>query len=187
MIDFGLAQSEAISENQPPERQTKPMIFFSATVTPSKPPGYYEKDSRPLMKAPRAGTRGFRAPEVLFKHTSQSRVIDMWSIGVIMLCILTAQYPFFLSIEDIDGLAELGILFGHAEMRKVAKHYGRVWKSNLSSISEEGIPFDVLVKNFNPNLELEDSAIDLLTELLNPYDTTRIEASDALKHPFFNT
>lgn len=186
LIDFGLAQTENISENQPPEVQSKPMIFFSATVTPSKPPGYYENDSRPVMKASRAGTRGFRAPEVLFKQTNQSRLIDMWSIGVIMLCILTTQYPFFLSMEDIDGLSELGIIFGHAEMRKVAKHYGRVWKSNLTSIKEEGIPFDVLIKNYNPNLELEQSAIDLLSELLDPYDTSRIEADEALNHPFFN-
>lgn len=186
LIDFGLAQFEKSQENLQPENPSKPVIFFSATVTPSKPPGYYENDSRPAMKAPRAGTRGFRAPEVLFKYANQSKAIDMWSIGVIMLCIFTTQYPFFLSLEDVDGLAELGIVFGHSEMRKVAKHYGRVWKSNLSTIKEDGLSFDQIIKTYNPNLELEASAIDLLKELLDPIDITRIEAQEALKHPFFD-
>ena len=37
------------------------------------PPGYYINDIRNGMKANRAGTRGFRAPEVLFKYNEQSR------------------------------------------------------------------------------------------------------------------
>ena len=86
------------------------------------------------MKAPRAGTRGFIAPEVLFRHQNQSKKIDMWSMGTILLSILTKQYPFFLSTENNTGLAEIAIIFGNSEMRKVAKFYGQTWKSNLPTI-----------------------------------------------------
>ncbi|ELA41422.1 CDC7 protein kinase [Vittaforma corneae ATCC 50505] len=185
LIDFGLAEYERMKESSP-QKPTKPLIFFNSIVTPSKPPGYYERDARPPMKASRAGTRGFRAPEVLFRCENQSRAIDIWSVGVIMLCILTGQYPFFLSVEDIDGLVEIGTIFGHSEMRKAARYYGRTWKSNLQSISEDGIPFEYLIKNLNPNMEIDDDAIDLLKKLLELKCDSRITAGEALEHPFFS-
>ncbi|KAM0679669.1 Cell division control protein 7 [Glugoides intestinalis] len=185
LIDFGLAQHQKI-KTPSPQKTAKPMIFFNSIVTPSKPPGYYERDTRSVMKAPRAGTRGFRAPEVLFRVERQSKAIDIWSVGVILLCILTSQYPFFLSTEDIDGLVEIGILFGQVEMRKIAKYYGRTWKSNLSSISEKGIPFEQLIKQLNRNLDVDEVTIDLLRRLLDLNCDTRITAREALEHPFFN-
>lgn len=184
LIDFGLAcLDEPIEKKE--ETNEKPMIFFNSIVKMSKPPGYYTDDSRPQMKAPRAGTRGFRAPEVLFKSIEQDCAIDMWSVGVIMLCLMTTQYPFFFSAEDIDGLVEHGIIFGNAVMRRVAKYYGRVWKTNLSAITEEGIPFKRLVECLNPGVEFEENAYDLLEKLLEPINTQRISAMEAMEHPFF--
>lgn len=185
LIDFGLAQYEK-PKNPSPQKPPKPMIFFNSIVTPSKPPGYYERDTRPEMKAPRAGTRGFRAPEVLFKCQHQTKAIDIWSVGVIMLCLLTGQYPFFLSVEDIDGLAEIGIIFGHSEMRKAASLYGRVWKSNLPTIVEKGFMFEFLVRHLNPNMEFDKNAVDLLKKMLDLNYETRITAKNALEHPFFS-
>jgi len=186
LIDFGLAQYE---KGLPPLRTRKeaPVLFFNSIVVPNKPPGFYQNDSRPPLKAPRAGTRGFRAPEVLFRSENQTCAIDMWSIGVILLSILTTQYPFFLSIEDIDNLVEIALIFGHAEMRKAAKLYGRVWKSNLSTIKEERMPFQMLIKRFNPSVEVNDEICSLLEGLLDLNCHTRITAAEALEHPFFRT
>jgi len=39
---------------------------------PAEKVGYPENDRRPVSKANRAGTRGFRAPEVLFKCHAQT-------------------------------------------------------------------------------------------------------------------
>lgn len=185
LIDFGLAQKEKYRAPEPPKPQA-PVLFFNSIVTASKPPGYYEKDTRPVMKAPRAGTRGFRAPEVLFKYANQSKAIDIWSVGVIFLSILTSQYPFFLSTEDVDGLVEIAIIYGHTEMRKAAKHYGRIWKSNLATISEDGVPFDFLIRKLNAACEFDENTIDLLNEMLKLIDIERISAEDALQHPFFS-
>ena len=71
-------------------------------------------------------------------------------------------------------------------MRKVAKNYGRIWKSNLNAIDEGGISFENLIKNLNPNLELEKSGFNLLKQLLDPISNTRISAEEALNHPFFH-
>lgn len=184
LIDFGLAQHEII---KPVEQQKKeqPVLFFNSILVPTRPPGYYERDTRSQMKAPRAGTRGFRAPEVLFRYDNQTRAIDMWSVGVILLCILSTQYPFFLSTEDIDNLVEIALIFGHCEMRRAAKLYGRVWKSNLATIKEGRLPFEVLIQSMNKNCVIPPHLIDLLESLLDLNCFTMITATDALRHSFF--
>lgn len=65
----------------------------------------------------RAGTRGFRAPEILLKCRDQTTSIDIWSAGVIMLCILTSRYPFFTSPDDLASLAEISTVFGTKEVK----------------------------------------------------------------------
>lgn len=187
LIDFGLAQNERPAPRSASRPAPQPVVFFNTVVVPSRPPGYYERDTRPPLRAPRAGTRGFRAPEVLFRYEAQTKAIDLWSAGVILLCILTAQYPFFLSAEDTDNLVEIALIFGHAEMRRAAKLYGRVWKSNLSTIKEERIPFAALVKRLNPLGDANPAALDLLDRLLDLNCFTRITAAEALDHPFFRS
>lgn len=186
LIDFGLAQYEDAKAPRDVPRAAAPVLFFNSIVSKAKPPGYYERDSRPHMKAPRAGTRGFRAPEVLFRHPSQTRAIDMWSVGVIFLTILTAQYPFFYSSDDVDSVVEIATIFGHGEMRKAAKLYGRAWRSNIDSIPEERIPFEAVVESLNPWAEPTADGYDLLYRMLDLCSSSRISASDALQHPFFD-
>lgn len=187
VIDFGLAQYYG-RENKKREIKSpvKPVIFFNSVISKSKPPGYYERDTRPQIRAPRAGTRGFRAPEVLFKYQYQTSAIDMWSVGVIMLNVMTSQYPFFYSGDDLDALVELGTIFGQKEMRKIAKFYGRVWKSNIDTIPEERIPFERLVESYQGCNGYGKDAFDLLYKLLDLNCETRITARDALNHNFFD-
>ena len=86
---------------------------------------------RPAFKASRAGTRGFRAPEVLFKFPDQTPSIDIWSIGIIFLTILTRQYPFFNSPDDLEAFLEIISLFGTKKISEAAKIYGIVSSSLL--------------------------------------------------------
>src|SRR5690242_13797991 len=72
------------------------------------------------LRAPRGGTRGFRAPEVLLKYQKQTVTIDIWSAGVVLLCILSTRYPFFTAPDDLVSLAEIGALFGTLEVKEVA-------------------------------------------------------------------
>lgn len=187
VIDFGLAQHNKTENKKPGNKSpVKPVIFFNSVISKSKPPGYYERDTRPHIKAPRAGTRGFRAPEVLFKYQYQTNAIDIWSVGVIMLNVMTSQYPFFYSGDDLDALVELGTIFGHKEMRKIAKFYGRVWKSNIDTIPEDRIPFERLVESYQGYNGYSASAYDLLYKLLDLNCETRISAKEALHHKFFD-
>lgn len=56
---------------------------------------------------PRAGTRGYRAPETLAYSQQQGVGVDIWSVGATLLSILTHKYPFFSCPEDETGLAEI--------------------------------------------------------------------------------
>lgn len=111
--------------------------------------GFKRDDARPGAKANRAGTRGFRAPEVLLKCPDQTGgkcnrsscnstrennaadvlpfyylfclpAIDIWSVGITLLCFLTRRFPFFNSNDDTDALMEISTIFGRQKLEKSA-------------------------------------------------------------------
>lgn len=85
---------------------------------------------RYAQNAPRAGTSGFRAPEVLMKHPHQTTAVDIWSAGVIMLCLLSGRYPFFRCFDDMTALAQIVSLFGKQRVMDSSKHLGKYMVSN---------------------------------------------------------
>ncbi|XP_078075027.1 cell division cycle 7-related protein kinase isoform X2 [Mustelus asterias] len=81
--------------------------------------------SRRQQVAPRAGTPGFRAPEVLMKCPHQTSAIDMWSAGVVFLSLLSARYPFFKASDDLTALAQIMAVRGTKETVQAAKSFGK--------------------------------------------------------------
>uniref|UniRef100_A0A668TKE4 non-specific serine/threonine protein kinase n=1 Tax=Oreochromis aureus TaxID=47969 RepID=A0A668TKE4_OREAU len=81
--------------------------------------------SRKSQVAPRAGTPGFRAPEVLTKCPNQGTAIDMWSAGVILLSLLSGRYPFFKASDDMIALVQIMTLRGSRETIKAGKSFGK--------------------------------------------------------------
>ncbi|XP_019627488.1 PREDICTED: cell division cycle 7-related protein kinase-like [Branchiostoma belcheri] len=79
--------------------------------------------SRHHQVAPRAGTPGFRAPEVLLKCPKQTTSVDIWSAGVIFLSLLSGRYPFFRAKDDMQALAQIIALMGSREVASAAKAY----------------------------------------------------------------
>ena len=73
------------------------------------------------LLARREGTRGFRAPEVLMQSEQQSPAIDVWSAGVILLCLLTKRYPIFDASDDQYALQEICVLLGPQECGHAAR------------------------------------------------------------------
>ncbi|KAH9854973.1 kinase-like protein [Lenzites betulinus] len=116
--------------------------------------GYPEKDSRPHSKANRAGTRGFRAPEVLLKCGEQTGAIDVWSAGMVLLFFLTKKFPLFQSNDDTEALMEIAAIIGRRKMEKTATLHSRVFQSNVPSLSQEGISWQEFVERQNPDLRV---------------------------------
>ncbi|XP_072560405.1 probable ATP-dependent DNA helicase HFM1 isoform X2 [Paramormyrops kingsleyae] len=81
--------------------------------------------SRKQQVAPRAGTPGFRAPEVLTKCPNQGTAIDMWSAGVILLSLLSCRYPFFKASDDLVALAQIMTVRGSRETMQAARKFGK--------------------------------------------------------------
>ncbi|KAI1285074.1 Cell division cycle 7-related protein kinase [Halotydeus destructor] len=135
--------------------------------------------------APRAGTPGFRAPEVLLKSLEQTTAIDIWSAGVMFASLLSGRYPFFRNNDDLTSLAEIITVFGSKRVSKVAKLLRR-----YITIPEDRKPQNLktLCQALRPDskLDMPDSAYDLLDRLLDPNPWTRARAEHAVKHEFFS-
>jgi len=206
LVDFGLAEREStdwtpctceLSDN---ERNYRIQNSYYATVLNAdgpEEPTYPKNDNRQSRRANRAGTRGFRAPEVLFKCTAQTCAIDMWSAGVILLTMLSRRFPFFHSADDIDALLELTNIFGCRRMRETALLHGQVFETNIPSYSEGGHSFEKIIlwstnrsardeqgRRLSPLSPEEKEAIAFLQRCLECDPTKRMTAEEALGHPF---
>ncbi|WAR31039.1 CDC7-like protein [Mya arenaria] len=155
------------------------------------------------QNAPRAGTPGFRSPEVLMKCPDQSTAVDIWSAGVIFLSLMSGRYPFFRANDDLTALAQIISTFGSEPVKEAAKACGKnlicnpaqkavdlrtmCMKLRAAPLSKHhtkrGFKIDPATEQSWKNVP--DSSFHLLSRLLdlNPY--TRITAAEALEHPFF--
>lgn len=138
LVDFGLAEQENKQTSDPSSTNYCPCIqhhekpYKPSELEPVK--GYPKDDSRPARRANRAGTRGFRAPEVLFKCPNQTTKIDVWSAGIILLTLLSRRFPFFNSPDDVDALVELTSVFGLKEMQDCANLHGLNLDTTLNTL-----------------------------------------------------
>lgn len=200
LVDFGLAEREGTDCHpcmcQDDGAKRKYRIAHSYNATKGSMNGYPKEDRRPSLRANRAGTRGFRAPEVLFKCTAQTIALDVWSAGVMLLTIMAKRFPFFHSADDVDAVIELSCIFGRRWMTKAAMKHGQMFESNLPTITDNGYSLEKIVmwstnrsnkdKNGNklPLKEDESQAFDFLSACLESDPYGRITARDALGHPF---
>ncbi|OWB84501.1 hypothetical protein B5S33_g3148 [[Candida] boidinii] len=144
LVDFGLAERENdIDYNTCPCFRGGLELEEIAPVNAFPSKGYLKDDQRPGRRANRAGTRGFRAPEVLFKCPNQTTKVDIWSAGVMLLTLLARRFPFFNSIDDIDALIEITTIFGIEPMKSAAKLHGLVLDSNIPKL--EGLSLGKII------------------------------------------
>lgn len=144
--------------------------------------------SKPEANAPKSGTPGFKAPEILLRYPNQTTAIDVWSAGVILFCLLAGHSPLFRNVDDATSLCEIITIFGSRVIIEVAKQLGiRLNMSperegqNLTQICQK---IRSLKTETGRSVEIPDQAYDLLARMLDPNPLTRITAADALHHPW---
>ena len=140
--------------------------------------------NRGRENAPRSGTQGFRPPEVLLRCSKQTTAVDMWSCGVILLCIVCGKYPFFKASDDLSALVEIMMLKGTKEVQHVAESYG---KSIICSEMKPAVNLQNLAEGFRAQMKFPNSIFDLLDKFLDLNPSSRLTAKSALKHAFFQT
>lgn len=201
LVDFGLAErqgterSPCVCEETTAGRKVKVMNSYASKN--DYIPAYPKNDTRPSRRANRAGTRGFRAPEVLYKCTSQTTKIDIWSVGVILLIILAQRFPFFNSTDDIDAMIEIASIFGKRRMQACALLHGTCFECTIPSVGDRGFAFEKLIiwstcrtasANQGASEEVlkpgERAAIKFLEQCLDLDYKKRISAKAALEHEF---
>jgi cell division control protein 7 len=194
LVDFGLAEREGTDSSYclcydtSSRRRTRIENSWAANNPP--PNGYPKNDTRPSRRANRAGTRGFRAPEVLLKCTNQTTKMDIWSAGVILLTILTHRFPFFNSADDVEAMIEIATIFGQKKMKACAALHGTVFECTIPTVGERGYPMEKLVvwavcRDTDEGLTLgEKAAIKFLERCLELDPRKRISAEEALQHEF---
>ncbi|KAH8295874.1 hypothetical protein KR018_005296, partial [Drosophila ironensis] len=92
-------------------------------ISPNVDPNNYVVPTNNTKKethASRAGTPGYRPPEVLLRHAQQTTAVDVWAAGVIMLSMLSSLHPFFKAPNDCAALSEIINLFGDVSVKKTA-------------------------------------------------------------------
>ncbi|KAH0489458.1 hypothetical protein TgHK011_009886 [Trichoderma gracile] len=198
LVDFGLAEREGTDSKQclcHETRETRKHRQASsvwAQTSMNTQPGYPKSDTRPSRRANRAGTRGFRAPEVLFKCTEQTTAIDIWSAGVILLTILSKRFPFFNSADDVEAMIEIATIFGTKRMKAAGLLHGCVFETTIPTIGQQGFTMEKIIlwstcrtedKPLTPDEKL---AIRFLERCMELDPSRRITAQEALDHEFLN-
>ncbi|KAL1972186.1 hypothetical protein VTN31DRAFT_7405 [Thermomyces dupontii] len=195
LVDFGLAERQGWEYSTPclctkPPHVRKEKERLASYIPQSDRPSYPnpKNDTRPARRANRAGTRGFRAPEVLFKCTSQTTKLDMWSVGVILLTFLGRRFPFFNSSDDVDALIEMASIFGTKRMKAAALQHGHIFETNIPTIGEKGYSWEKLIIWSSCVEDLtgsEKQAVRFLSQLMELDPTKRLSAKEGLQHEFF--
>ncbi|XP_019386670.1 PREDICTED: cell division cycle 7-related protein kinase isoform X3 [Crocodylus porosus] len=129
--------------------------------------------SRHQQVAPRAGTPGFRAPEVLTKCPTQTTAIDMWSAGIIFLSLLSGRYPFYKASDDLTALAQIMTIRGSRETIQAAKTFG---KSILCTKEVPAQDLRILCERLRgTNKSTGDMHTNPSYELALPVETDKVE------------
>ncbi|XP_030181993.1 cell division cycle 7-related protein kinase isoform X1 [Lynx canadensis] len=118
--------------------------------------------SRRQQVAPRAGTPGFRAPEVLTKCPNQTTAIDMWSAGVIFLSLLSGRYPFYKASDDLTALAQIMTIRGSRETIQAAKTFGK------SILCSKEVPAQDLRKLCEKLRGIDSNTLKLTSDVQGP-------------------
>ena len=200
--DVNMSGAENVDPSRPKKRGR---VRRANNVKPSN--GFKREQSTKKVRAERAGTHGFRAPEVLFMSLEQTPSIDIWSVGIVMLSLLSSRYPIFPKPEtsqissDAQAIAQIEALLGRQALERAAaackKHLVETPgdKANLAkppsmqALCTQGRQafYDAVLKGEGvaPLDIFPDSVYDLLERCLEVVPNKRITAEEALNHPFF--
>lgn len=140
--------------------------------------------SRPESTAPKSGTPGYKAVEILLRYHYQTTAIDIWSAGVIFACLLAGHTPFFRDVDDNISLAEIITVLGSQRVCQAARAMGI-----RLTVEPKREPINLkylctAIRSSNPDknqISIADGAFNLLNQMLDPNPMTRITASAALQ------
>lgn len=183
LIDYGLCEVDMSINVEVDLNKLKSHL----SVTPKEFENPKDFRRLPKLAATHGGTRGYIAPEILMKSWNQTAKVDVWSVGVILISILSARNSFFSQEKDCEALCEIASIFGQDKI------------IDCGLESQRRIKFPTKYKTVRDlqeicyacNAELvtnpvEESVWDLLNHILEPVPSLRFSSYDAVHHHYFD-
>ncbi|XP_039056966.1 cell division cycle 7-related protein kinase-like [Hibiscus syriacus] len=146
-------------------------------------------DGKHKKEGPCAGTKGFRAPEVLFRSQHQGPKIDVWSAGATLLYLMTGKCPF--TGDPEQNIKDIAKLRGSEDLWEVAKLHNResafpeeLYGKQSSTTVNLREWCETNTKRLDFLSEIPSSLYDFVDKCLTVNPRLRITSEDALKHEF---
>lgn len=144
--------------------------------------GFAKQISIPLRAlCKRIGTLSYRAPELLIEGDFEyGTSIDIWAVGCILIN-LFIQESFVNEADDIATLKKLILIIGKERFSCHDMYKKYIEKGTRAKKDDSGFKLSSL------KTLIDDEGYDLLLKLMDPHPLTRIEAVEALRHPWFKS
>uniref|UniRef100_A0A7N0VFQ3 non-specific serine/threonine protein kinase n=1 Tax=Kalanchoe fedtschenkoi TaxID=63787 RepID=A0A7N0VFQ3_KALFE len=121
-----LPASKSKRISAPPEKMDRKLVCYSPMPLHSSGVAVvgagllsHKGDGKKQKEGPCAGTKGFRAPEVLFRSAHQGPKVDVWSAGVSLLYLMIGKTPFY--GDPNENIKDIAKLKGSEDLWEVAK------------------------------------------------------------------
>ena len=126
-------------------------------------------------------TRWYRPPELLLQLRNYTTAVDMWGVG----CVFGEMYKRRPILQGDSDLAQAQLIFSLVGAPNSETMPGWETLPGCDGIKDWGDRKSTLRQSFGH--QLSQTGLSLLEELLRLDWRTRINAIDALEHPFFKT
>ncbi|KNH04010.1 CMGC/CK2 protein kinase [Perkinsela sp. CCAP 1560/4] len=145
---------------------------------------FYHKDTPYNV---RVASRYFKGPELLVDHRLYHYNLDMWSLGCMFAAIIFRKEPFFRGESNTDQLVKITRVLGTdglwAYISKYNINLPREFNGLIKPCVERS--WESFMTPENRSL-CNDEAIAFLNRLLRYDMAERIQACDAIDHPYFD-
>lgn len=125
-------------------------------------------------------TRWYRAPEVLLMSPAYGSAVDMWAMGAIIAELLTLR-PLFPGLSEADEIYKICSVIGSPTEIEWAEGLELASAVNFQFPKLAGVPLSTLLPSASKD------AVSLVTSLCSWDPCKRPTASEALRHPFFQS
>jgi renal tumor antigen len=123
-------------------------------------------------------TRWYRPPECLMTDGYYDYKMDIWGAGCVFFEVL-ALHPLFQGSSELDQIHKIHDILGTPDPETLKDFQSKATHMKLDFLPKKGTGIDCLI----PHVSLQ--ARDLITQLLAYKSEDRINATQALSHPYF--